>query len=322
MRRILLLAGKLIVSGALLTLALLAVDLDALWVRLGKIDPLYAGAAVAVLVAQALVAGWRWLLIMRAMDLSAPAPKVIRIALIGTFFNQSLPSTIGGDAMRVWLGGRATGSWRRTLNSVLIDRLMGLIGLVTIGLAAVLFLRHAVAGAEAIRIVTWVIAGATLAVAGFFVFDHLVGNRLSNWRAVQALNVLCRDARGLIARPAGLAVWLQSVVIQGATVLAAWLLSKSIGAPAPLSALFFLVPVVVLVSMAPVSVAGWGLREGAMVTAFTLAGLSGSDAFAISVLLGLALLVVGAIGGIAWIAGGHPRPAAPSPLDAKQGPAG
>ncbi|MCY4237665.1 MAG: lysylphosphatidylglycerol synthase transmembrane domain-containing protein [Rhodospirillaceae bacterium] len=308
MHRFLLLAGKLIVSSALLYIALLAVDLDALWVRLGKIDPLLAAYAVAVLILQVLIAAWRWLVILRAMSLSAPASRIIRISFIGTFFNQTLPSTIGGDTIRVWLGGRVTGSWQRTLNTVLIDRLMGLIGLISIGLAAVLFFRHAVSGLEAIRIVIWVIAGTTLVLAASFILGRLVGSRLPDWSVARALDTLCDDARSLVVSPTGLIVWAQSVAIQGATVVAAWLLSKSVGAAVSLSALFALVPVVVLVSMAPVSVAGWGLREGAMVAAFALAGLNSSDAFAISILLGLVLLVVGAIGGLAWVIGGKPHP--------------
>lgn len=307
MRRTLILAGKLIVSAALLYVALRVIDLDELLARFAKMDWGYAIAAVLVLLLQVVIAGLRWRAILASMALALPTKPALQITFIGAFFNQTLPSTIGGDAMRVWLAGRLTGAWRRTVYSVLLDRLMGLVGLLCIGLFAVLFLGGPLRGTEAVAIVSWVIAAGIAATVGFFLFDLVIGRRLPKIRGISSLNDLSAAARRLVTKREGALVWAASIAIQAMTVVAAWLISRSIGAPAPLGILFFLVPVVILVAMAPVSVAGWGLREGAMVTAFTLAGLNGSDAFAISVLLGLALLVVGAVGGLVWIASGLSR---------------
>ena len=177
---------------------------------------------------------------------------------------------------------------------------------------------QAIVGPEALAIVWWVILAGVAAVVGFLVFDLTVGRVLPSWKPVDTLNDLCRGARRVCLGRMGPAAWLLSVAIQVLTVLAAWLIAEAIGAPTALGVLFLLMPVVVLVAMAPVSVAGWGLREGAMITAFTLAGQKGSDAFAISVLLGLALLIVGAIGGLVWIAGGDARRTPPPPLNAEK----
>ncbi len=65
-----------------------------------------------------------------------------------------------------------------------------------------------------------------------------------------------------------------------------------------------LVPPVLLIATVPVSIAGWGLREGTMATAFTLAGLSAEDGVLISVLFGLMYVVTGCVGGLIWIASG------------------
>ena len=70
------------------------------------------------------------------------------------------------------------------------------------------------------------------------------------------------------------------------------------------TALAIMLPLILLVSMAPISIAGWGVREGAMIVALALVGVSDGDALALSVLFGLALLVIGVIGGVVWILSG------------------
>jgi hypothetical protein len=73
-----------------------------------------------------------------------------------------------------------------------------------------------------------------------------------------------------------------------------------------------LVPPVLLVSTLPISVAGWGVREGAMVTAFGFAGVAESEAVALGVLFGLVVLVVGLPGGLIWFLTGRERARPPS----------
>ena len=59
-----------------------------------------------------------------------------------------------------------------------------------------------------------------------------------------------------------------------------------------------------LIATIPASIAGWGVRESAMVLAFSYAGLEESDGLIVSILFGAASLAVGTIGGIVWVAGG------------------
>ncbi len=63
----------------------------------------------------------------------------------------------------------------------------------------------------------------------------------------------------------------------------------------------FLVLPVALISVVPISIAGWGVREGAMVAAFAYAGLSQSDGLLISILFGISYLLLGVLGGVVWV---------------------
>ena len=82
---------------------------------------------------------------------------------------------------------------------------------------------------------------------------------------------------------------------------AAWSAARSVAADLSLLDALFLVLPVILVSIVPVSIAGWGVREGAMVAAFTYAGLPQSDGLIVSLLFGAGFLVLGAVGGLIWV---------------------
>jgi uncharacterized membrane protein YbhN (UPF0104 family) len=90
----------------------------------------------------------------------------------------------------------------------------------------------------------------------------------------------------------------------------AFCLARSVAAPLSFAQAFLLIPPVMLVTMLPISIAGWGLREATMVAAFGYAGLPEADGLLVSLLFGLTMVVVGAIGGLAWILGGEKMPTA------------
>jgi hypothetical protein len=84
-------------------------------------------------------------------------------------------------------------------------------------------------------------------------------------------------------------------------VVLAWCAARSVGANLSLAYSLFLVLPVILIAIMPISVAGWGLREGVMVAAFGYAGLLPSDGLIVSLLFGASYLVVGGIGGLVWV---------------------
>ena len=70
---------------------------------------------------------------------------------------------------------------------------------------------------------------------------------------------------------------------------------------------FVLIPPVILITTIPISIAGWGVREGAMVAVLAYAGISEGDAFILSLLLGISILIASLPGGLIWIKGGYKR---------------
>lgn len=81
----------------------------------------------------------------------------------------------------------------------------------------------------------------------------------------------------------------------------AWAVVRSIAAPATFAEVFLLIPPIMLITMLPISIAGWGVRETAMMVAFGYAGLPAADGLVVSLLFGAVSFAVGAIGGLVWV---------------------
>src|SRR5271156_5910100 len=136
MRRILSSAIKILVSAALLYLALRKVNFADLAARLDLTSAAWLALAVAITFLQIFIGVLRWRIV--SVECGAPLPlrQAMRYNVIGTFFNQTLPSSIGGDAVRLWLVARRGAGWRAATYSIFVDRAIGLIALAIIIVAS------------------------------------------------------------------------------------------------------------------------------------------------------------------------------------------
>jgi hypothetical protein len=226
----------------------------------------------------------------------------MRFNLIGTFFNQTLPSSIGGDAMRLWLVARGGAGWRAATYSIFVDRAVGLIALAIIIVASLPWSYDLIRDPDGRYALLLVDFAALAAGAGFLVLGRLPWPWLQSWLATRhfhACSVIANRALFSWQRGPKLAVY--SLVVHLLTVVIAWCVVKSIAAPVLFSQAFQLVPPVMLITMMPISIAGWGLREATMALAFGYAGLVSSEGVNVSLLFGLVSFIVGAIGGLIWI---------------------
>lgn len=317
MRRTLLFALKIAISAALLYWAFRGVDLAALRGHFAKLDPIWAAIAVLALLAQIGFAGLRWSRVATQLDLAVPPAHAARFTLIAAFFNQALPSTIGGDAMRVWLVGRTDRRWKQAIYSVLVDRVAG-VGYLALIVAICLpwSLERILAHEGQVAIMAIGLGGvaafpAILLLGGWRPRGALAELRLTR----MALEIAAAAQRALFGRRSGALVAGCSIVVHFLTVFSAWSLARAIAISPNALDFLFLIPPVMLIAMIPISVGGWGIRESAMVVAFGYAGMEQSQAFAVSVLIGAAGLVVGAIGGAVWLSERRPgrRAAAGAP---------
>jgi hypothetical protein len=203
----------------------------------------------------------------------------------------------------------------QALNSVILDRLSALAGLVIVTGAGLPWLLPAIHDPKA---QAGLIALIVAVLAGFVVLFYV--ERLpwlsAQWRFTRFIARLSAVSRKLFldfrhSVPAiGISVF---VHLAGAGVV--YILGRGTGAQIGLLECLVLVPPVMLVTMVPISVAGWGVREGAMVVSFGFVGVPANEAFAVSVLVGVVVMLAGIPGGIIWLMTGHkfekPLPVAP-----------
>jgi len=302
MRRAISLLLKVAVSSLLLYFALRLVDLAAVKERLVRVDPRWIALIFPLLLVQTGLLALRWQKIVAHCGASLSFPLAFRFSMIALFFNQTLPSSIGGDAMRVWLVSKHA-NWRSAIYSVFLDRLICVVALAILVLVCLPWTLELVRnpiGRGALLLIGLGCLGAGAAFVGL-AWKRL--RVLQHWPFTRHLAELAEVALAILRSPRSFApAFGISVLVHLLTALAAWCAAGSIGADVPLLYTIFLVPPVILVTVVPISIAGWGVREGAMIAAFGYAGLPPGDGLIVSLLFGAGYLVMGAVGGLIWIA--------------------
>jgi len=292
---------RVAVSAGLLGLLLWKVDLAELGAQLASMSPSWLALALAAQLTGIIAVGWRWRLVLAALEQAIALGAAVRNVAVGTFFNQTLPSSIGGDAIRMWEARRHGLPLRESVTSVIVDRLLGLAAVVVMLIAGQWFYFSVVPDPR----MGWGLAAVTLAGMAGFVVLFLIARFVPEGfggRIGGALVKLSLDARSLALHPVrslqALAVAVALQVCFGAIV---YCLGRAADAPLGLWQAVLLMPPVALFSMLPISIAGWGTREGAMVVALGLVGVGSADALAISLAYGVIALLAGLPGGILWL---------------------
>jgi hypothetical protein len=313
-------AAELAVTGGLVWYLLREVDLDESGEHLAGFDAGLGIVALLVVALLFLIAALRWRIYARALNISLNVGTAFRLYLIGQFFGQILPAGVGGDAVRVWLLARRGVAVGPGASSVVLERLTGLIGIVIL-IAVLLPLTFSYVGDSGMRLYLVLILAIAAAGISAIIGLSFVPRLITRWRAVAVISKLAdvaSEARhtGLMLKPA-LSVLLLSVFMHLLAVLTVYILALGLGMEITPLACLALVPVVLLLSTLPISVAGWGVRETVMVSALGFAGAESSEAFALSILFGLALLALSLVGAVMWLVQG--RANARRPIGDKKG---
>ena len=302
MRGILFLAARIGISAALLYLALAGIDFGSIQSRLSRIDVAWLAAAVAATLLQVFIGALRWRIISRSCEAPLGVGQAFRYNMIGAFFNQTLPSTIGGDAMRLFLVKQTGAGWRAATYSVFVDRAIGLIALACIVIVSLPWSYRLIGDQKGQLALLLVDLAALSAGIGFLVLSRLPWPWLKRWWATHHFHACSRIANGVIFnRQTGPQIAALSLSIHVIAVVISWCAVRAIAAPASFEQVFLIVPPIMLITMLPISIAGWGVREATMMIAFQYVGLVQADGTLVSLLFGLSFFAVGLAGGFVWI---------------------
>jgi glycosyltransferase 2 family protein len=213
----------------------------------------------------------RWRLLIRSQGGDAPFGFLVRSFLVGVFFNNLLPSTIGGDAIRAYDTARSGVGRAAAVAIVVVDRFIGLLALMLFAGMGLFLSGHLTD--EVPDLYGWVAGGA--AVMGLAAALLFLPSRVP----FQVKGKVLAKAFGY------------SLVLQTLVVLNGWLLSKALHVPIPLPTFFLIVPLAVFVMMIPVSINAIGVRESVWAFFFAAFGVASAKGVAVAWLdYGLVLL--------------------------------
>ncbi len=232
----------------------------------------------------------RWRLLIRAQGRDAPDSFLLRSFLVGVFFNNLLPSTIGGDTMRVLDTARTGVGRAKAVAIIFVDRFVGLLALMLFALVGIL-----VSGRLTARdpdLYAWVLGGAIVLALGagllFLPSERTI--RLLAWLEER----LPGSLRRLFARATGALLAFQgkgsvlgrafawSLALQTSVVLNGYILSRALHVPIPLHYFFLIVPLALFVMMLPVSINAIGVRENVWAFFFVTFGVSAASGVAVA----------------------------------------
>ncbi len=307
LRHYALLLAKLLVTAGLIALLLRNADLAQVSDRLAKADPRFFAAAVLAMTGLFAVMALRWWMLSRALGVRVPGGRALLLYFEAVTFNLVLPGSVGGEVLRVWRTTRLVGRLRRNIAAVLFERFgnIGFLLLLVAGWAALELTEDEATRLSGLAAIALVVLAAT----SLLRWALRLGAR---WRRLRAVREIWRFGwliRRRFFRPRTLLLFLAlslSVYGMASLAAAASLQATGTGGLGPLQ-----IVAVTLVTMAgtaiPLSIAGTGFREGAMVLALGFYGVP-SDAALASAFLFSAALFLQAIPGMAiWLSGSNGR---------------
>lgn len=283
---------RIIISVLLISLIAHEVGVARTISRIGTLSPYSIIGAIGLLIFVSLLQARRWQLVLFSLGYSWKYWVVFREIWIGNFFNQLLPTSVGGDGVKAWRLYRAGISRGKSLRSVLVDRFFGLLACILLSVIAVpiLFLMAPA------NTVTWVVAlTVVLGLVGVLFLMRPVSILLQFFPAILRSEIY-KLSEGINNNQHFSHLMLISLLIQiaiaGCVVQLCWGLGISAN-PLLVAALF---QPTTLVTILPISFAGWGLREGALVAILSTIGVSSLDALPLSLAYGAILLISSLIG--------------------------
>jgi glycosyltransferase 2 family protein len=297
-------AIKVAVSVGLLALLVSQVDWAAIHdsLSLAMLPALIAGTLLLMLPSLAIAI--RWYVLLEAMEHPVPFRWSLRQAFIGVFFNQCLPTSIGGDGYRIIVAKQRGLDWRDATASVLVERYVGLICLLLVAACGMVPLALSLTSEAITGLLILVVAGAIFgafgvaAVAEIATFRKLPGivTKLLNWWIVgRILGLIRRVVRS--QRILGILL-VTSVIGHLVNSIAVWMLGQSIGVEVGIGTYLAVLSLAVLATLIPLSIAGWGIRDGVIVGLLGAVGVAHEQALVLSIGFGVMLLLASLPGGI------------------------
>lgn len=289
-------AWRFSVSVALLASLAWWLDGRAVIAQLEQIDLRWLLIGFILSFGQTVLSAWRWRYTAGRLGLTLSLPDAVREYYLAIFINQVCPGGIVGDLSRALRHAR-TAETGPAVRAVILERLSGQMVMICVALAAVIGLPEEVVERVPVGWVFLLLLSLVTAVV-----MTVIRRRSSDNETL--VDKLLHDTRMAVFSREALPVQLISSCMIVATYLLVFVIAaQAIGSHTPLATLVPLIPIVLLAMLLPISIAGWGVREGVAAILWAAAGLSAVEGAAISAAYGLLILISSLPGAGVFLAG-------------------
>lgn len=286
LNKIILLIVKLAISSGLLYFVLSKAGADKVLSIIKAINPFAFILAIFIYFVSLYISTMRWRLLLPE---EFKKKRLFSFYLIGSFFNTFLPGSIGGDAVKTYYLYKEINSGSLSLSSVFMDRYIGFVSLMIMGLISYLIGFNYLKGS----IIEWLLPMIILA----FLTGSVVLFGLRFGKKIRVLSQFYdyfdnyRNQKILIAKTLFL-----SFVVQTMSTMSMYVVTLGLGQHIPLIYFFIFFPIIVTISTLPISISGIGIREGSFVLLFGLVGIRPEMATAMSFAWFLSISIGGLAG--------------------------
>jgi uncharacterized membrane protein YbhN (UPF0104 family) len=317
---------RIFVAGGALFLAFKNQNMAELGEQLLQLNPWIFGVAVGLFLFSQVLFVIRWRLLLRVLSIHISLWVGLKLHFLGWFYNNALPSSVGGDLLRAWYVTHHCDRDKRTeaALSVFFDRAIGLTGMILMASACYWLIpveEQFTVGANEVGEKTGIFNSisesrlvlAALAAGIVAVFCAIGANKKGRALLVGLWGRFCGIAvKGISAvklfgkKPVTIICTLGlTVFLQGISILGFWLLGRNLGIESPIKYYFVFFPVSWLIGTIPISIGGLGVIEGTLKFMFKTVGVLEANASAIAVCQRLVWWVSSLPGVFIHLSGAH-----------------
>ncbi|MCB8887720.1 flippase-like domain-containing protein [Halomonas malpeensis] len=297
-----------VISVALLGAVALWVDPGEVMQEVRRLSPWWVVLALGISVLQVMLSAWRWRFTAGLLGVPLRFRYALREYYLALLINQLVPGGVVGDAGRAHRHARQTGSRGSAWRAVVLERASGQVAVALLVVVALALspLWHQALGATGLLVAITMLMGVAAIVALLVAWLGRAGRSwLPRW-----CFAFGRDLRRSLLRRR---VWYWQLCSSLAIVMSYGLVmvcaARAIGVELATVDILALTPPLLLAMLVPLSIAGWGLREGAAASVWLFVGLPSAQGVAISLAYGV-LVMLSSLPGI-WVAFGRRHRATP-----------
>ncbi len=269
-----------------------------LWRKLSDIRPPLVLLGFSLILLLQFIVVSRWYVLLRSLDAAVPLMPLLAFHLVGIFYSQFLPTNISGDLAKGYYLSRARVDRIKVVSSALVDRLIGLVSNGTLGLFA---LTQAPEVLDKLGISSRFVTIILLGILGGILVGYGVLFFIQKW--AQCLPQFLRSINDVLFCQAQHPITVMLAVLISVShflgwTFCIWLLAISVRiTDISYFTVLLLLAAVNVVQFIPLSINGWGVREGTLVVFLGLYGVSAERAILLSLLIAFSGLMLAVVGG-------------------------